>query len=463
MGLRARSDVYVNLPVEKLHPHPDNPRKDLGDLTELSESIKKNGIMQNLTVIPDGEGYKILIGHRRCAAAKLAGLKELPCRIAIGLDDREQQLIMLEENMERRDLTVWEQAESFQMVLDLGGSVQDIAEKTGFSKSTVYHRLQIAKLPKEAVKKATEGENSFQMSITDFIELEKVSDLKKREQILENAFSPRDLKSRVDMVVEQEKRDKARENIEFMLETLGVKRAPKGTENQVWGSKWQQVKTFNLNQPVPKEIDMTGLEGTVYASSNYTVYVLKRAEKKKEDSESELRAKEITRRCKEMKKIQDRMTEDRERWILNMVTEGENLKDINKQNEAYRLCWKTLYEVGCFVRDGVIERFLSRAMWDEDYYGLKEEDQDKLRQMTRDMEMGLQMLIFASEELKDTKSSSTVLWISYKAGYNEDAGRVHRMMLETMNAFGKFKYDAEEMELINGTHELYMKEEPDEG
>ena len=58
----------VMLSRDILHPHPDNPRKDLGDLEELKESIRENGVMQNLTVVPDHEndGYKILIGHRRC-------------------------------------------------------------------------------------------------------------------------------------------------------------------------------------------------------------------------------------------------------------------------------------------------------------------------------------------------------------------------------------------------------------
>lgn len=73
----------VTIGLEHIHPHPDNPRKDLGDLTELAESIKKNGIMQNLTVIPkEGEPgeYITIIGHRRSAAAKLAGVTEAPCR-----------------------------------------------------------------------------------------------------------------------------------------------------------------------------------------------------------------------------------------------------------------------------------------------------------------------------------------------------------------------------------------------
>ncbi|MBO6269431.1 MAG: ParB N-terminal domain-containing protein [Clostridium sp.] len=81
------------LPIENLLPHPLNPRKDLGDLTELADSIRAQGVLQNLTVVPEPlEGpdkYRILIGHRRHAAAKLAGLTELPCSDC--LDENEER------------------------------------------------------------------------------------------------------------------------------------------------------------------------------------------------------------------------------------------------------------------------------------------------------------------------------------------------------------------------------------
>ena len=105
----------VYIPIEQLYPHPDNPRKDLGDLTELADSIKANGVLQNLTVVPrtvtgeiTGEtwqkGYTVVIGHRRLAASKLAGLKELPCVIT-DMDLRSQVQTMLMENIQRADLT----------------------------------------------------------------------------------------------------------------------------------------------------------------------------------------------------------------------------------------------------------------------------------------------------------------------------------------------------------------------
>ena len=135
-----RKEAIINIKLEEIYQHPDNPRKDLGDLTELSDSIRKNGVMQNLTVIPGHwmtleeyaevreeykknpseelkeamdkkwlpDGYTLIIGHRRCAAAKLAGLTELPCRIVEDMSQNEQVSTMLEENMQRNDLTIYE-------------------------------------------------------------------------------------------------------------------------------------------------------------------------------------------------------------------------------------------------------------------------------------------------------------------------------------------------------------------
>ena len=121
----------VMLPVKEIQPHPNNPRKDLGDLSELTESIKKNGIMQNLTVVEnEGGGYTVIIGHRRLEAAKAAGVEKVPCAVA-ELDEGEQLATMLLENMQRQDLTVYEQAEGIQLLLDMDFSVSDIAQKTG--------------------------------------------------------------------------------------------------------------------------------------------------------------------------------------------------------------------------------------------------------------------------------------------------------------------------------------------
>lgn len=98
-----------NIPVEKLLHHPQNPRKEIGDITELADSVKAKGILQNLTVVPAEGGYYVVIGNRRLEAAKKADLAELPCVVA-EMTEKEQMETMLLENIQRVDLTVKEQA-----------------------------------------------------------------------------------------------------------------------------------------------------------------------------------------------------------------------------------------------------------------------------------------------------------------------------------------------------------------
>lgn len=167
------------LSIEKIIPNPLNPRKDLGDLSELSESIKSKGVLQNLTVVPDGENYVLVIGHRRHAASKIAGLTELPCVIK-ELTEKEQAQIMLMENIQRNELTIYEQAQGFQMMIDLGASVTEVAKETGFSETTVRHRLKLNELDPELLKE----KSAKPISIADYIKLEQIKDPELKNEAL---------------------------------------------------------------------------------------------------------------------------------------------------------------------------------------------------------------------------------------------------------------------------------------
>lgn len=186
-------DIY-ELPISQLIPHPDNPRKDMGDLEELSESIRTNGIRQNLTVVAaervegvtipedDAPHYVVVIGHRRLAAAKLAGLSTVPCAVEI-MDRKEQLSTMLLENMQRSDLTVYEQAMGFEQLRLVGCSVEEISDKSGFSQSTVRRRLKIAELDHGKLHTVAHDANR-QLRLDDFERLEKVEDLTERNKVL---------------------------------------------------------------------------------------------------------------------------------------------------------------------------------------------------------------------------------------------------------------------------------------
>lgn len=175
--------------INNIIPHPDNPRRDLGDLSELADSIKESGILQNLTIVPlevmpddlNHPEYYVVIGHRRLAAAKLAGLTEVPCSIA-KMDHRTQVATMLLENMQRVDLTMYEQAQGFQMMLDLGETINDISSKTGFSERTVQRRIKLLELDQEKFKESADRG----ATLMEYMEISKIKDIDKRNEILDH-------------------------------------------------------------------------------------------------------------------------------------------------------------------------------------------------------------------------------------------------------------------------------------
>lgn len=120
-------------------------------------------------------GYKVIIGHRRLAAAKAAGLEKVPCVVA-DMTPKEQLQTMLLENMQRSDLTVYEQAQGFQLMLDMDSTMEEIAEKSGFSQTTVRRWVKMMELDQEKLKEVSKR----QLSLADFDKLAQIEDIKVR-------------------------------------------------------------------------------------------------------------------------------------------------------------------------------------------------------------------------------------------------------------------------------------------
>lgn len=177
--------MITYIEVERLHPHPDNPRMDLGDLSELTESIKVSGVLQNLTVVPIPDmpqEYYVVIGNRRLAASVKAGIEKLPCSIR-DMDEKQQVATMLLENIQRDDLTAYEQAQGFQMMLDLGETVAGISQKTGLSETTVRHRVKLCELDQDVLKEKSE-DGMRNITMTDLIKLEQIKDPRLKNRAL---------------------------------------------------------------------------------------------------------------------------------------------------------------------------------------------------------------------------------------------------------------------------------------
>ena len=203
------------IPVGLLEHHPQNPRLDLGDLTELAESIRNQGVLQNLTVVPEAhfpgdDHYLVVIGNRRMEAAKMAGLAEVPCVIS-DMDYNTQIATMLTENIHRTDLTLFEQAQGIQMMMDLGLTETEISEMTGFSRTTIRRRAEMAKLDKETLK-----EKCTQLTIEEMDQLAKIRDVEKRNQIFKKYAGTGSFKWQVENAIYDEKK------METYLQVRGI-------------------------------------------------------------------------------------------------------------------------------------------------------------------------------------------------------------------------------------------------
>ena len=181
------STMYI--PINQLRHHPNNPRKDFGDLTELAESIKTQGLIQPLLVTIAGydnedvaNDYYVIAGNRRLEACKLAGVDTVHCEIA-DIDDETAVGIMLTENIVRQNLNTVEEANGFQLMLDMGKDEEQIAKETGFKKETVKLRTKLRNLNAENVMKACEAG----ATIYDLAAVADIEDEKEREKLLKKA------------------------------------------------------------------------------------------------------------------------------------------------------------------------------------------------------------------------------------------------------------------------------------
>ena len=146
------------IPVEQIRPNPDQPRKSIGDLRELTESIREKGVLEPLLVrfVPREECYYIISGERRYHGARAAGLRELPC-IEKMADDAETLEIALIENIQRKDLTPFEEADGLhRLATQFEYTHDDMAKKIGRARSSVTETLSLRNIPDGLRRKCME-------------------------------------------------------------------------------------------------------------------------------------------------------------------------------------------------------------------------------------------------------------------------------------------------------------------
>lgn len=439
------------LRTNQLIPNPDNPRKDLGDIEELEKSIRKNGIMQNLTVVPADDNmneFMVLIGHRRLEAAKDAGLVKVPCVIAEGLTREEQLAIMLEENMQRNDLTVLEQAESFQMMIELGNTIESLTEKTGFSESTIRHRLKIAELDRDAL---SEKQEALQLSLTDLYELEKIKSLETRNSVLGAAISGEDLRRRARNAAAQEKLDEAFERCAAIMQQAGLK--PAGKNVRSWDGDLVRVWSDELKNPQLVQMLKDKLEKLnpevkyIYMTDYGRLFIMtkKKPPQKHKLTKEEKAQKERDKRRKALVGLQKAYDRRRHDFILNELQKSKLLEE--QKLEIMTRAIEILLRYG----QGTPITAAETAAYVEGIDRWKVTDAQE--EAVLNMEPCVVMLAAADHDMGlDTGTYRALMNYDgkFKAEMSEEIMEIYNLLIK----YG-YEMEPEEKAMLDGTHELY--------
>ena len=470
--------------VEQLYHHPENPRKDLGDLSELTESIRKNGIMQNLTVVPghrmtkaewvaeamaegadkvsaessyDPEtaevstGYTVVIGNRRMEAAKAAGLVGVPCVIS-GMDYKEQIATMLEENMQRADLTVYEQAQGFQMMMDLGYSAHEISEKTGFSETTVGRRLKMAQLDKKTFQAAV----GKQITVEVLDQLGKIDDIKKRNELLAN-YGDNNFDWQVTRAIREQQAKKMRPAALRMLNSHEpkLKKIPTEDRYNLW-NKFRKLhnETLELYDWDGKSEFIPKADEQLYwldAGMDIEFYTKEKKEKKEAEKKTPAeieKEKQIDLAWKTADRVTRTAAELRENFAKGLTVKPSNAMQMLRwaiiaslsdwANHKY--CWMQLKA-----------KFGLGGEYTWDYV---DDLERKLTEMPQKEWPGLILMLFEGLPMNDQVES-------FACGYRRDWPKWQRntrleQCYKWMTEFG-YQMSDEEIRMMSGQHECFGK------
>lgn len=440
--------MIQNISIDLLLPHPRNPRQDVGDITELADSIKENGVMQNLTIVPTNDGlYYVVIGNRRLAAAGLAGLKELPCVIS-NMDEQTQQSTMLLENMQRVDLTPYEQAEGFQMCLDFGMNENELKQKTGFSKNTIKHRLSLLLLDKEKFKKGVDRGATIQ----DYIDLEQIEDKEIKNTLL-GVIGTNDFRYKLnnEKKLQKDKRDLEKFILKISAFMEEVVEMPEGYryEDYIYGS----IAINNFKMPE----DLEERKYVFKKNGNYSVQIYK--EKLEADKANDL---VITNASKVPTQAELNIEEIQKKAKVAYETRLEFAKNVF---QSYVSNLKSNIEIRyAFCLNGQKLNFFSTDEYEifKKVTGMDLDDID-LTHSYFDTSKNANRLLFALvyANLDSQREDITVNTWSYSNDYGkyEKCNKEEIKELYTFLENYGYQVSDEEIAIMFGTHDLYLKGE----
>lgn len=233
---KAAAPLVRMISVEKIEPNPRQARIELGNIDDLMASIKARGVLEPIIIRPVGDKYEIIAGERRYVASKNVGLKEIPC-IEMNVGDNEAMEISLIENLQRKDLDIFEEADGLKMLMDTYGySHGQISDKIGKARSTVTEIINISKIPREV--RAVCCEASIDKNRSLLIEISKLGSVEEMRSLVQK-IKERGLK---------------REDTRDLTKLFKGKENPeKKIHHYVFNYSPKEDKTYNLRIEFKKE------------------------------------------------------------------------------------------------------------------------------------------------------------------------------------------------------------------
>lgn len=445
--------AVVEIKLEQLKIHPKNVRKEYEGIEELAQSIKENGIMQNLTVVPDPEDagkYFVVIGNRRLTAARQAGIETAPCVIIEGMSDKDQITTMLVENMNRKDLKIYEESAAIQMCFaDFGFGMEEMEQKTGLSRTTINHRLNVAKLDEKVLREKAESAE-FQLSLADLYSLEKVESVKTRNKILKEARDSRDLANKARLAAREEQQAKNEKEFIALCKKRGIKAAPKEADSEFYSENWERIADYALYDKVPKQLKV-GKDGELFYLTRYnTFYIIKRAEStKKEPTKQELEEREKKKNKRELTTKYKAMFEDMGDFVRNIL-DGK-VEPVKETEKLDQMIWELFMRDSTWIgKNNITQTILGKELYAK---GITQEERTAAEEKAGKLPILHQKIAVAYWILKDL---NLMEWDnSFRAGSGEKIRRFYAIL----QMFGYSWPNEENDRIANGEHELYKKKE----
>ncbi len=425
--------------ADKLKPHPMNPRQDLGDLTEMADSIRQNGILQNLTIVSDkksDDSFFVVVGHKRRAAGLMAEVGEFPCEIK-DLTDQEIIQYMMIENGQRNDLSPYEEAVGFQTMMDLGLTKKEIAKNTGFSVKTVNSRFKLLDLNQETLKDVSEEQ---EITIMDLAKLEKIKSKRRKNSVLKKIGTD-NFDYEIQKAVREEKKEK--EKRDFLKELS--KYAKEISDDEVGKYKYEDV-FFSYDSELPEDMDDNNYYYTINTYGSISLYRDFTDEDIQEEDKRDERDEKREELSLKLDGIIDTMKNARFEFIKSLGYKKQ-FDDMVKLSLANIVIG---YEFSQYIYSFNVKRELKAI------YGFEDDDvngsydyEELIDKLSKDKCYPL-YIIYAVNESNICSVGLHNLFDDGEVSVNESLKHQYDFLMNV-----GYKLSDEEEQFLNGTHEIY--------